>query len=201
MQDTEKPGFREPFLNVPPLTMGIFIALFVVQVLRAVSPGLDDLFINWCVLIPVQAWVRPWTILTYALLHFGWAHFLINTTGLLAFGSGVERFFNRAWYMLIFIGGILFGALAHLALFADSVIPLGGASAGISALFGAVIPLIATGRSFYAAVTVFIVTNIALGMMGMPDDPSLSIAWQAHLGGFIWGLLIAKYVKNIHYSQ
>ncbi len=188
MDDVSQPPVREPFFNVPPWTLRLFAVLLAIHVARLISPQLDAILVKNLVLIPAQWHVMPWTILTYALLHFGWAHIAMNSAGLLAFGGGVERFFTRMQYGVIFIGGVISGAAAHLLLVSQSLTPLGGASAGISAQFGALLPLIAQGRSLVMAAGVFIITNVAIGMMGMPDDPDISVAWQAHLGGFIFGM-------------
>jgi membrane associated rhomboid family serine protease len=196
MESPAQAPAREPFFNVPPLTLRLFAVLLAIHVARLISPQLDAILIKYLVLTPAELRLMPWTILTYALLHFGWAHMAMNSAGLLAFGSGVERLFTRTQYIIIFIGGVLIGALAHIALFPQSVTPLGGASAGISAQFGALLPMLARGRALAAATGVFIVTNLAVGMMGMPDDPTISIAWQAHLGGFLFGLLACFLFKR-----
>ena len=183
MEDIQK----EPAINIPPSTLLVSI------VLLAIFAALQkDTVFEW--LVPRASFIpadfkssNAYTLLSYALLHFGWAHIITNVTGLLAFGSGVERLLGVRKFWLVFIGGIVLGALGHYALFPHSTDPLGGASAGISALFGCALPLMVRKRDLVIANVVFVLTNLLIGMMGMPGEPGLSIAWQAHIVGFLFG--------------
>lgn len=195
------PAAREPLFNIPPLTMGLFVILLVVQLVRAASPQADQILVQSLVLIPADWTALPWTVLSYTLLHFGWLHFAINGMGLLAFGSGVEKTFGQTHTVLILLGGAIGGVLAHLILFSGSQLPLGGASAAISALFGAMLPVLTSGSNLWSAAIVFVITNIALGMVGLPDQPDAAIAWQAHLGGFAFGLIYALRLTNAKIKQ
>jgi membrane associated rhomboid family serine protease len=81
--------------------------------------------------------LKPWTALTYALLHGGWAHVGFNSVWLLAFGSAVARRFGAARFLVFAAATAAGGALAHLhANFAD-VAPMIGASAIASGAMGA----------------------------------------------------------------
>lgn len=81
--------------------------------------------------------LKPWTALTYALLHGGWTHVLVNSVWLLAFGSAVARRFGAARFLGFAAATAAGGAMAHLiANFAD-VAPMIGASAVASGAMGA----------------------------------------------------------------
>lgn len=189
---------REPLFNLPPLTFALLIGFTAIHLIRAVSLSANQTLVNFLAFMPAAFSHDPlgqsYTILGYGLLHFGWLHFFTNMTGLMAFGSGVERHFGKAWVMLLLWGGVAAGALGHWALEPQSLIPLGGASAGISALFGGLIPLLFHGRNFWAATAVFLLANVAVGLLGIPNEPGLAIAWQAHIAGFGFGLA-AVYAK------
>lgn len=187
---------REPLFNIPPVT-GILVGLIVVlHLLRLKLPYWGELqVVTHYAFIPAEFMTDPlrhlYTLATYAGLHFGALHLAINSFGLLAFGSGVEKMLGRWRMFFILLLGIIGGVLGHLILFADSDVPLCGISAGVSALFGALLWLMGgNARNAITASCVFIVTNIVVGMMGMPDQPGLAIAWQAHIAGFITGLIM-----------
>jgi membrane associated rhomboid family serine protease len=162
---------------------------------------------------------KVWTLLTYAFLHGAWSHVLLNTVWLIAFGPPVVRRFGAARF-LMFIGVTsIAAALAHWALSPMDFMPLIGASGADSGLMGAAVrfmfqPGAPLGPHVYgrlesdavpaaplkAALTdprarIFLIiwfgTNFIFGAfaqsLGLSDMP---VAWVAHVGGFVSGLLI-----------
>lgn len=190
LQEIRQAPEKERLFNLPPLTFWTGIVLGLVFLAM-----LDGRFFDWAVdrlsFVPAAFGQQPgllgYTLLSHALLHFGWPHILTNLAGLLAFGSGVERLYGRRHFFVILIGGIVLGAAGHWALFPTATIPMGGASAGISALFGAVLPVIVQRRELVIASAIFILVNLVIGTIGLPAQPGLSIAWQAHIFGFLFG--------------
>lgn len=187
---------REPLFNVPPLT-GVLVGIVIgLHLLRMAQPYWGELrTVARYAFIPAEFGADPlrhlYTLVTYAGLHFGALHLAVNCFGLLAFGSGIEKMLGRWRMMAILVLGTIGGVLGHFMLFAQSDVPLGGISAGVSALFGALLYLMGGGRrNVITAATVFLVTNIVVGMMGLPDQPGLAIAWQAHIAGFITGMIV-----------
>ena len=191
---------KEPLFNIPPLTLWLSILLLLCfGVLQ--NGAWFDRFVPLLSFIPQQFTADPlrhlYTIVTYALLHFGWMHIGVNLAGLIAFGSGAERLLGRKNFCFILLGGIILGALGHWALFPQDTNPLGGASAGISALFGAVLPMMLKRRDLIIASVVFILTNILFGTMGMPNSPGVLVAWQAHIFGFLFGIIFVLILMKI----
>lgn len=197
---SDNPETHEPMLNIPPVILTCAAVLSVCFAYFTLQPEKSDSIVDMLAFVPTDfsdsTLQHFYTLFSYALLHFGWAHFGTNIAGLLAFGSGVVRYIGKLYFLLILIGGIFFGALGHWVLFPDSLVPLGGVSGGISALFGAVLPLIVTRKSLIAGNLVFILTNIAIGMMGIPGEPGLSIAWQAHICGFLFGEIFVLWISK-----
>jgi membrane associated rhomboid family serine protease len=138
------------------------------------------------------------TLLTYQFLHGGWEHLGINMLSLLAFGAGVETVLGRARYLLIYLLSGIAGALLEAA-FASADALLIGASASISGVFGALLivrGLYPRGRRLgvlpQAALWIALmgVTGaLGVGAGGMP------VAWIAHIGGFIAGLILGALIK------
>lgn len=160
--------------------------------------------------------LQPWTMLSYALLHGGWAHVGLNALWLLAFGAPVARRIGDGRFLGLFALSALAGAAAHYAVDPLSLQPLVGASAAVSGCMGAAVrfvfaPLrpaspavmgpghlgprrtllaLATDRRAAAFLLVWFVSNLVTGIgavpLGLSEAP---IAWQAHIGGFLLGLL------------
>lgn len=186
---------REKMLNVPPLTLGLTLVITACFLLWYYGGAAAEHMLVHLVFVPSLFTLDPvyyaYTLVTYGLLHFNWTHLLVNGTGLLAFGSGIERLMGKKYVLAIFIGGTIIGVLGYWTIYPNSDTPLIGASAGISALFGGLLPLIVKRPQILMASFIFILMNIVLGLMGMPDDPmrqaNASIAWQAHIAGFLFG--------------
>lgn len=160
--------------------------------------------------------LQPWTVLSYAVLHGGWAHLGLNAVWLLAFGAPVVRRIGNMRFLVLFAVSALAGAVAHYGVDPLSLQPLVGASAAVSGCMGAAVRFVfapvrpvasweegpghlaprrtllalATDRRAAAFVLVWFASNLVTGIgavpLGLSDAP---IAWQAHIGGFLLGLL------------
>ncbi len=170
---------------------------------------------------------RVWTFLTYALLHAGWTHVGLNSVWLAAFGSPVARRFGTARFLAFAAVGAVAGAALHLAIYPNSEVPLVGASAGISALMAGAArfvfqaggpmqsrggfdayrrpatPLVGILRD--SRVLVFLLvwfgTNIAFGLTGSGGVADGAVAWDAHIGGFLAGLLLFRFFDPVPASR
>ncbi len=162
--------------------------------------------------------LQPWSLVTYALLHGSWMHVIFNSVWLAAFGSPVARRCGAWRYGLIALAGTAAGGLLHMLIDPLSAGPLVGASAGISALMAAAarfvfqppvsgyggppwqlpprrpvepIPELLRNRTAVSFLAIWLVTNLLFGLVSVPlVGESASIAWDAHLGGFIVGFLM-----------
>lgn len=160
-----------------------------------------------------------WAFLTYSLLHGGAAHIIFNLLWMAIFGSAVARRFGAARFLVFSALCSVGGAFAHLATHWGETTPMIGASAAISGQMAAAIrfvfelggPLGAFRRSDQGAymvpaqplaecfrnqqVLVFVAVwfglNLFFGLMSGPvaGQPA-SVAWQAHIGGFVAGLAL-----------
>ncbi len=224
-----RPPTRQPMFNVPTVVLVLVGVLLAIHAVRALVLGADaDLWlIRLFAFVPIRETnpqavggvllggeaARLWTFVTYALLHGGWAHLLINGVWLAAFGSPLAWRFGAKRFVLFSAVGAAAGALVHLALFPDGVVPMVGASAAISAHMAAVSrfafatggPLWRGGVEGYrqpaaslgevvrdsrviAFLGVWFAVNLFFGLSG--GIASGSVAWDAHIGGFLAGLLL-----------
>lgn len=199
---------REPILNIPPMTQAMLLVLLAVHIIRlyVLDNAQDTEILFMLSFIPARVTdldfanmgavsLNALTAFTYMLFHIGWSHFLLNTTSILAFGTAVEKFIGGARMLGLFIICGLAGIVVHYVAYMDSVAPVVGASAAASGLFGAVLKIMQYSGSFKPGwkgllpiVIIWTVMNIVFGIMGMPDDPTVTVAWLAHIGGFLAGI-------------
>ena len=167
---------------------------------------------------PGGAWPLLWTPFTHAFLHAGWDHVLLNTVWFLIFATPLCRRYGAAKLVVLFLLSALAGALAFAATTLPGFAVLLGASGGVAGLTGAAVRFIfqpiqvetnpdtgertVLGRHLASIGEVFrhptarvftilwivlngIVPLVPLFMPGM----QVEVAWQAHLGGFLFGFL------------
>jgi membrane associated rhomboid family serine protease len=160
-----------------------------------------------------------WTPVTYALLHASWAHVGLNCLWLIPFGAAVARRFGNLRFVLFCFATALAGALVHFLTHIDDLQPVIGASAIVSGTMGAALrfvfqvnaplglgfadpqnlayrqpalPLRAvfTNRTALVFLIFWFIANLLFGIgagsLGVADA---TVAWQAHIGGFLLGLL------------
>lgn len=148
------------------------------------------------------------TFVTHTFLHADFMHLGLNSIWLLALGSPVARYLGTyQFFTFYFVCGV-FGALAHLVFYPNEVIPMVGASGAISGLMGGAIRFIfrpryeieenSLGRlgdpRLIIFVAVWFAINIFVGIYGLePGAEQRSIAVQAHLGGFVAGLILLPF--------
>jgi len=150
------------------------------------------------------------SFVSYMLLHGNYTHLGINCLWLLAFGPMVAKRLGAGKFLLFFVFCGVFSAAAHLAVYFGAIEPVVGASGGVAGLMGAAIrifygrlkfgrevpadqpvplaPIFSRPIIFFTSVWMF--ANFIAGATGLGlTDPSTSVAWVAHLGGYFTGLL------------
>jgi membrane associated rhomboid family serine protease len=161
-----------------------------------------------------------WTFFTYAFIHADLLHIGVNLAWLLPFGTALARRFGAWRYIGFMLVVAAAGAFAHLISHPGAMVPMIGASAAISGAMAAALrfvfqaggplglwrgdadshayrvpaaPLRTTLRDprFLIFLGVWIGLNalFGLGTVAMPGAGQ-EIAWQAHIGGFVAGLLL-----------
>jgi len=144
--------------------------------------------------------------LTHMFAHASIPH-LMNLGALLAFSSVIMRTvgFDGAGlvrYVALFLGSGLAGAATYLAIRPFGVVPMLGASGAICGLWGAIARLHPEGqfrlplmsREIRLHLKDFLQSNIILFVILFAltrlAGGSGGLAWEAHLGGFLFGLLV-----------
>jgi membrane associated rhomboid family serine protease len=169
--------------------------------------------------IPGGAGAKVWTFVTYSLLHANLTHLGFNVLWLLPFGSALARRFGAVRFFLFLAVTAAAGALAHLVTHEHAVAPMIGASASVSGAMAAAIRFAFARGSFLSFsrsdadtaarvpalplsralrdgrvvgfLAVWFGVNIIFGVGAIGvDSETTSVAWQAHIGGFVAGLLL-----------
>ena len=169
------------------------------------------------VILPGPDGARWWSFLTHALLHGDWMHLIINSIWMLAFGSVLARRLGTARFLAVSAVAAAAGAAVNLALhWGGELTLLVGASGAVSGqLAGAVRLMFAEGGSLAtlrrqrfervralslldtfrtpAALMFlgvwFVITIFAGAVSFGPPGEEARIAWEAHVGGFLAGLV------------
>ena len=148
------------------------------------------------------------TLLTSMFMHGGWAHLLGNMLFLWIFGDNVEDYLGHFRYVLFYLTCGVLASLAHVAttyaLGQDSRIPSLGASGAISGVLGAYVLLyphrkvtailfrFLTVIPAWMAIGIWFVFQIINSMGALGDPTGGGVAYGAHIGGFIFGLMLIK---------
>ncbi|MGJ0508539.1 MAG: rhomboid family intramembrane serine protease [Methylocystis sp.] len=206
----------EPFfdsLAFIPLRLSFLIA--PERVLAALGPKISDGDGGEQIVALLSAGPATWlTPFSYAFLHGGWTHLMINALTLAAFGAPVAKRLGPWLFLWFFMACALAGALTHLALHPLDLAPVVGASAAISGTMAAIVRFAFTpgarlgeygaidGREARTAslsqlgenrqaiffLVVWFGANFLFGAFPEAAGSSEPIAWEAHIGGFLFGL-------------
>ncbi len=135
------------------------------------------------------------SMLTSMFLHGGLAHLLFNMWSLWIFGNNVEEAFGHLRYLLLYLVGGVVATLAFVFFNPFSTVPLVGASGAIAAALGAYAVLF-PGHRIITFVGWFLVplpaiVFLAFWFVGQFGLGGTNVAWEAHVGGFVFGLVIA----------
>jgi membrane associated rhomboid family serine protease len=147
---------------------------------------------------------RWWTILLALVIHASWMHVLSNALGALIFGPPVARLFGPGLkaagaFLLFFVVCGLIASLGWAAVHWGQPVAAVGASGAVFGLIGAASRLYGreTGLSPVLSplpvgmAAAFIIVNLLYGIFGTPlMEPGVVVAWEAHVVGFIAGLLL-----------
>jgi membrane associated rhomboid family serine protease len=150
-------------------------------------------------LVPITFSHNPWTVFTYMFVHAGWSHIIFNMITLYFFGTFAlalvgETFFLVTYFVGGIMGGLLYFAVASLS--GDSYSILVGASGAIYALGGLLLVMRPNARviTFPIPIPMPLWVAILVGFLLVAFLPG--VAWQAHLGGILFGTAIGFYFRR-----
>lgn len=143
----------------------------------------------------------PWmSVLVSMFLHGSTAHLIFNMWSLWIFGNNVEEAFGHLGFILLYVVGGIVATLAFVWMNPTSTVPLVGASGAIAATLGAYAVLFPTHRVLALAgwflVPLPAILFLAIWFLGQFGLVGSEVAWEAHVGGFLFGLAMAALFRR-----
>lgn len=134
-------------------------------------------------------------------LHGGLLHLGGNMLFLWVFGNNIEDHLGRAKYIVFYLIAGVVATIAHIAGDPDSIIPVVGASGAVAGVMGAYLVWFPWARIKTLAIIVLLNLKawVVLAFWFASQffiSPSSGVAWLAHVGGFVFGVIIAALARG-----
>jgi membrane associated rhomboid family serine protease len=177
------------------------------QILHTAPPG------NGVALAPgmmcyVGAVPKYWTVLTSMFMHGGWLHLIGNMLFLWVFGNNIEDVTGHGKFLIFYLLCGVAAAATQTFVSPHSLVPMIGASGAISGVLGAYILLYPQVRVHTLIILPIYITTVALpawvmlgywiliqilsGLSSLREIDKGGVAFFAHVGGFMAGLVLVK---------
>ena len=162
-------------------------------------------------LLPVTAESALWPVISSMFLHASWLHLIMNMWALWIFGDNVEDYLGHFRYLGFYLLTGLGAALLHYTMNYRSGLPSVGASGAIAGVMGAYLLLYPSARVLTLVPLFFFITFIhlpawlvlgywfvgqflagAATAIAYSSQTAGGIAFWAHVGGFVTGMLFVK---------
>jgi len=160
--------------------------------------------------IPLPFWT---TLITSMFLHGGWMHLGGNMLYLWIFGDNLEKVMGPLKFLLFYLACGIAAGLAHIAFSGASNVPTVGASGAISGVLGGYLVMFPNNRVrvltrggvvALPAITVlgfWILIQLinGIGSLGVNAETG-GVAYMAHVGGFVAGIVLVKLLAARRYA-
>lgn len=209
-----------PTYTAPIVTTLLIIACSLVFIFELL---LDDYsrnhFISGYGVVPARLHLH--TLLTFMFMHGGWSHIIGNMLFLWAFGRSLEDAMGHSKFLGFYVACGVISALIHIAFNFYSRVPTVGASGAIAGVMGAyllkfpranirtlvfVLVFVTTADIPAAFILVYwflIQLSSGYGSIAHTQVTDAGVAWFAHIGGFLAGMLLVKLMgtRTRHYQR
>jgi membrane associated rhomboid family serine protease len=220
-----------PRASRPVVVLGLIAANVLVFLwMRSLPPRMLEATLVHYALIPVR-YTDPqlaiavgldpgnWLpMLTDMFLHGGWMHLIFNMWFLWIFGPAMEARFGRPGFLALYVIGGITANIVHLATHLESTEPVIGASGAVAAVIAAyavtypwarVLTIVPLGFiPLFIPVPAFLFALVWFGLQVLQGSSELaspamaaSVAWWAHIGGFVFGALVALLAQHAPPSE
>ncbi|MBB4187882.1 membrane associated rhomboid family serine protease [Sinorhizobium terangae] len=160
-----------------------------------------------------QGLVWLWTPVTYSFLHGSWDHLIFNIFWMVAFGAPVVRRIGMARLAVFWCLSAAAAVALHTAFHWGEIVVVVGASGVVSGFMGAAARFVFSpsgrisrqfahlnrrlsltetlaNRSVLVFTGIWFLTNFLVGLGMFSVGGAGSVAWEAHIGGFLFGFLL-----------
>lgn len=180
------------------------------ELTRSLAPGTGFPMAGDLVCV-IDAGPQPFHLVTSMFLHGSWMHLIGNMWFLWIFGNNVEDAMGRIRFIVFYLVCGLAAAAAQIAATPASPIPMVGASGAISGVMGAYLVLYPHVRVYALVPLGFFITSMALPAWTMllywmlfqtlsglaaSGRTGGGVAFWAHVGGFVAGVVLIKLFAN-----
>ena len=213
----DTPRFSKPFVTYFIIALNTVVFLFELSVGGQSHRALSSLIYHFGVVplhferaltgssaVPFPGSFLP--LLTSMFLHASWLHLIGNMWFLWIFGDNIEDYLGHFTYLLFYLVSGFAAAVAHILLNAGSNVPSVGASGAIAGVMGAYFVLYPRARVLMWFPPIFffhLPAWLVLGLFFMQflsgaatsiveTSESGGIAFWAHVGGFVTGMVLIK---------
>jgi membrane associated rhomboid family serine protease len=210
--DENAPRTRTPFITYTLIALNVLV--FLLELGQGSQAQLQNFFEKWSVIpheyatqtdmppgIPFPFW---FTLFSSMFMHGGWMHLIGNMLYLWVFGDNIEDRWGHMKFLVIYLICGIIASAAHIFFNLESMIPSLGASGAISGVLGAYIVMFPKNRirvliwhgivhlpaMVVLGFWIFLQFINQLGQMGQTTETA-GVAYWAHIGGFIAGVLFA----------
>jgi membrane associated rhomboid family serine protease len=150
---------------------------------------------------------EPLTLITYQFLHGGWMHLISNMLFLWVFADNVEDAFGHFGFLIFYLLCGVAAGLAHTLMQSQSPAPLIGASGAVSGVLASYLLLYPKARVWILLFMRIPIRISALWALGgwfalqlvsvfITTEDSAQVAWWAHIGGFLAGLILTFALRS-----
>ena len=206
----DNPRILIPYVTYGLIGLNLFIFLFQFSMGMS-DPEAEVVFIYTYGLIPAEFSIL--NIFTSMFLHGGISHIIGNMWFLWIFGDNVERVLGHIKYALFYILCGILAAVTQILIEPSSQIPMIGASGAIAGVLGLYMMRFPHARvHVFVFIIIFFTTfrvpaiivlgfwffnQLTNGMGTLGIDTTGGVAWFAHIGGFITGIMLNQAFKLI----
>jgi membrane associated rhomboid family serine protease len=194
-----------------PIATALIIVVNVIVFIEELVRG-DAFVAAWSVVPRDIGAGHHWiTILTAMFMHGSWAHIIGNMVFFWAFGPEIEDAMGPLRYLAFYLVGGVIAMLAQVAANPHSTVPNLGASGAIAAVMGAFLVTYPRDR-MKSLLVIFIFIRItfipAVLLIGVwfliqlfnagsvASVQTGGVAYLAHVGGFIFGAVVARFIED-----
>jgi membrane associated rhomboid family serine protease len=210
---------RNPSGSFPAVTLAIIAACVLAFLYELMAQdNLRDLFSSYALIpgkitygletgrLPIFDLVTPF--FSSMFLHGGWLHLIGNMWYLWIFGDNVEDALGPVGFLVFYLVTGLAAGLTHYALEPGSTIPTVGASGAISGVLAGYATLFPQARvvtlvplGFFiqlmelpavVLLVIWVIIQALSGLVSFGVGQSGGVAWGAHVGGFVAGLVLVR---------
>ena len=191
-------------------------AVFIFQ--ASIPEGLRASFVETWGAIPyeVSQGIDLQTLITSIFMHGSWIHLIGNMLYLWIFADNIEATVGNFRFLVFYLMGGLIAALTQVVIDPTSGVPMVGASGAIAAVMGAYIVMFPGSRVKMFFLIFFIVFYVpswvflgiwfvqqavsGVGALSISSEGG-GVAWWAHIGGFVFGLLAGLYFRERYHTR